>query len=183
MTGWAAGDDRTATLGCVKGLFVVAALVSSAIVVSCGSDDDDGDEQAASSPDTTTAHLDLSVAPTTGQPTSVIRVRFESQIRLGPTPGGRRRSYHVVARLQRETGGCVEERDTFVDHARSGQRVTARIDPARGKGGELGWCRGRYRAKVRYYDGLACPATGRCDKPEGFMTINRVVARFQFRIE
>jgi hypothetical protein len=75
MTGWAAGDDRTAILGCVKSLFVVAAVVSSAIVVSCGSDDDDdGDEQAASSPDTTTAHLDLSVAPTTGQPTSVIRV-------------------------------------------------------------------------------------------------------------
>jgi hypothetical protein len=86
MIGWAAGDDRMAILGCVKSVFVVAALVSSAIVVSCGSDDDDGDEQAASSPDTTTAHLDLSVAPTTGQPTSVIRVRFESQIRLGPTP-------------------------------------------------------------------------------------------------
>jgi hypothetical protein len=79
--------------------------------------------------------------------------------------------------------GCVQHRDAFVTRARTGQRVTGRIDPESGKGGELGWCPGGFRGEVRYYDGFACPRTGRCQVPGRFERIQRVVARFQFRIE
>jgi hypothetical protein len=79
--------------------------------------------------------------------------------------------------------GCVQHRSTLIDAGRRGQRVTARLDPARGEGGDLGWCRGRFRGTLRYYDAFACPATGVCEPPERFERLTRVVSRFRFVIE
>ena len=79
--------------------------------------------------------------------------------------------------------GCVQNRDSSVGVGRRGQPVTARLDPARGEGGELGWCTGRFRGKLAYDDDFACPATGVCEPPGGFEGLSRVVARFRFVIK
>jgi hypothetical protein len=125
----------------------------------------------------------MSVAPATGRRKTVVRVAFTSRARLGAVSGGRRRTYSLVARRRSGMSGCVQHRDASIDRGRRGQRVTGRIDPARGKGGHLGWCRGGFSGKVRYFDSFACPRSGRCQSPAGFEKLNRVVARFRFRIE
>jgi hypothetical protein len=61
-------------------------------------------------------------------------------------------------------------------------RVRAVLDPARGEGGELGWCAGLFRGTVTYFEGFACPPKGTCHPPHGFPTRKRVVARFSFRV-
>ena len=78
--------------------------------------------------------------------------------------------------------GCVQHRDAVVDRGRRGQRVVARVDPGRGKGGHLGWCAGSYSGTIEYHDGFACLARGRCVEPDGFETLSRVVGRFGFTV-
>jgi hypothetical protein len=71
-----------------------------------------------------------------------------------PAAGGRARAASAHAVHPRVA--CVNNRDGAFRGAR------AVLDPARGDGGALGWCRGRYRGVVRH---------GRT-----------VVARFSFRV-
>lgn len=127
--------------------------------------------------------VEPAVSPRFANPMSVVRVTFASTIRLGAGPGGRFRSYYIVARRRPAKSGCVQHRDGFVDRGRRGDQVTGRIDPSRGAGGEIGWCSGRYRGEVRYGDGFACPRTGRCREPRGFERIDSAVARFRFEVE
>ena len=129
------------------------------------------------------SRLEPSVAPHTGTRTSVVRVTFRSRVRLGATRDGRTRSYYVVAKRRPAMSGCVQHRYGWVGSGRRGRRVTARMDPTRGKGGHLGWCRGRYRGRIRYFDGYACPSEGECRAPRGFERIYRRVGTFRFAIE
>jgi hypothetical protein len=92
------------------------------------------------------------------------------------------RNYTLSALATHPRTACVNNRDGRFPDASAGTRVGAVLDPARGEGGPLGWCRGRYRAKVIYFEGYACPARGTCHPPPGFPTRTRVVARFTFRV-
>jgi hypothetical protein len=96
--------------------------------------------------------------------------------------GRTRSSYTLAAMAVRPAVACVNNRDRgFPDRPRGG-RVRAELDPARGKGGSLGWCPGRYNGTVTYVKGFACPAKGRCHIPAGFPTRTQIVARFWFRV-
>jgi hypothetical protein len=78
---------------------------------------------------------------------------------------------------------CIGDRDRgFPDISAAGTRVRAELDPARGEGGELGWCRGLFRGAVTYFEGFACPDKGVCHVPAGFPERRHVVARFSFRV-
>jgi hypothetical protein len=175
----------------VARLLLAAALISGVIASGCGDDDDTSERPAQetrlnpsrSSERASRSAVEVSVASATGRRMSVIRVSFESGVRLGKTSGERRRGYYAVAKRVKGMSGCVQHREAYVDRGRAGQRVVAAVDPQRGKGGHLGWCTGRFRGVLHYYDGFACPRTGRCQPPSGFERLNRVVARFRFRIE
>ena len=170
---------------------LAAAFICGVVASGCGDDDETSEEPAQetqltpsrSSERASRAHVEVSVAPATGGRMTVIRARFESEVRLGKTMGERRRGYYVVAKRRQGMAGCVQHRDAYVYRGRAGQSVVAKIDPKRGKGGDLGWCPGPFRGVLHYYDGFACPRTGRCDVPAGFDNVNRVVAKFRFRIE
>lgn len=103
-------------------------------------------------------------------------------MRLGEVRGGRRRAYVVTAQRRRPMPGCVQHRDVVVDRGRRDQPVRARVDPGRGKGGPLGWCAGSYSGTIEYHDGFACPARGRCEEPDPFESLSRVVGRFSFSV-
>jgi hypothetical protein len=175
----------------VARLLVAAAMISGVIASGCDDEDDTSERPtletrltpSQSSERASRSAVEVSVAPATGRRMSVIRVSFESGVRLGATRDKRRRGYYVVAKRLKGMSGCVQHREAYVDRGRAGQRVVAAIDPRRGKGGDLGWCRGRFRGVLHYYDGFACPRTGRCRSPAGFEKLNRVVAKFRFRIE
>jgi hypothetical protein len=169
---------------------LLAALVSAAVVAGCDSDERRAAEEKGTELSPTEASerasrtpLELTVVPRAGHRTSIIRIGFKTPIRIGTAAGNRRRGYFLVARRRGGMSGCVQQRDGFVRPGRAGQRVVGRINPARGKGGLLGWCRGEYRGKVRYYDLWACPDTEVCAEPDRFESIDQVVARFRFSIE
>ena len=60
--------------------------------------------------------------------------------------------------------------------------MRATLDPRRGEGGELGWCRGLFRGTITYHEAFACPASGTCRPPQGFPNRAETVARFAFRV-
>lgn len=96
--------------------------------------------------------------------------------------GRTRSSYVVSAQALSPSAACAGDRDATFPAAPAGARVRAILDPARGEGGELGWCPGRFRGTVTWFSGFACPARGRCGVPPGFPTRSEVVARFSFRV-
>jgi len=83
----------------------------------------------------------------------------------------------------RAAGGCVNSRDGRFPASGAGERVKAALDPLHGEGGPAGWCRGRYRGTVTYFEGFACPDRGTCHVPPGFPTRTKVVARFAFVVD
>src|SRR5215217_6606750 len=111
--------------------------------------------------------------------------RFAAAITTRRATGvrGRTRSnYTVAADAIRAQAGCVNNRDRRFPDGPAGARVRAVLDPARGEGGPEGWCPGRYRGTVTYFEGFTCPAEGTCHAPAGFPARTRVVARFAFRV-
>lgn len=96
--------------------------------------------------------------------------------------GKRITNYTLAGRAVRPAVACVNNRDRQFPYAPQGERVRAKLDPARGEGGPEGWCPGRYRGTVTYFSGFACPPSGTCHPPKGFPTRQRVVARFSFRV-
>jgi hypothetical protein len=112
--------------------------------------------------------------------------RFAVTITAGHATGvfGRtRRSYVAEAHAACPALGCVNNRDRVFAERRAGARVRAVLEPARGEGGPEGWCRGRYRGTITYFEGFACPARGTCHVPPGFPTRTKVVARFAFVVD
>jgi hypothetical protein len=108
-------------------LLLVAAFIAGVFGGGCGGSDEPSSDakqiQLSPSEDSeraARASLDLSVAPRNPKPPTVIRITFPSRVRLGPTSDGRRRGYEVVARVERETVGCVENRFAIVDRGRRG---------------------------------------------------------------
>ena len=93
------------------------------------------------------------------------------------------RHYTAEAHAVRAAGGCVNSRDGRFPASAVGERVKAALDPLRGEGGPEGWCRGRYRGTVTYFEGFACPSRGTCHVPPGFPTRTKVVARFAFVVD
>jgi hypothetical protein len=93
------------------------------------------------------------------------------------------RNYTAAAEAVRPAAGCVNNRDRRFPDVPAGRHVRALLDPARGEGGPEGWCRGRYRGTVTYFEGFACPARGTCHVPKDFPTSTRVVARFSFVVD
>ncbi len=93
------------------------------------------------------------------------------------------RHYTAEAHTARAAGGCVNSRDGRFPASAAGERVKAALDPLRGEGGPEGWCRGRYRGTITYFEGFACPARGTCHVPPGFPTRTKVVARFAFVVD
>ena len=110
--------------------------------------------------------------------------RFAAAITTRRTTGvrGTRSHYTVAAAGVKARPGCVNNRDRRFSDGPAGTRVRAELDPARGEGGPEGWCPGRYRGTVTYFEGFACPAKGTCHVPAGFPTRTQVVARFGFRV-
>jgi hypothetical protein len=94
--------------------------------------------------------------------------------------GEERRSYALHAHSVRPASACVNNRDRYLPARPAGYRLRGTLDPARGDGGGLGWCRGRVEGTVRYSVGYACPATGTCEPPRGFRRWSRIAARFSF---
>ena len=93
------------------------------------------------------------------------------------------RHYTAEAHAVRAAGGCVHSRDGRFPASGAGERVKAALDPLHGEGGPEGWCRGRYRGTVTYFEGFACPDRGACHVPPGFPTRTKVVARFAFVVD
>jgi len=93
------------------------------------------------------------------------------------------RNYTAEAHAVRSAAGCVNSRDGRFPQSGAGERVEAALDPLHGEGGPEGWCRGRYRGTIKYFEGFACPAQGTCDVPAGFPTRTKVVARFSFVVD
>jgi hypothetical protein len=93
------------------------------------------------------------------------------------------RHYTAEAHAVRSAGGCVSSRDGRFPESAAGAHITAALDPLRGEGGPEGWCTGRYRGTITYFEGFACPARGTCHVPSGFPTRTKVVARFAFVVD
>ena len=127
------------------------------------------------------AALMLTVSPSTAGKHDRVAVAITLPRSTGVF-GRTRRSYAIAAHAVHSASGCVNNRDRVFREARAGARVRAVLDPARGEGGELGWCPGRYRGTVTYFEAFACPPKGRCRPPTGFPSRERVVARFTFRV-
>jgi hypothetical protein len=111
--------------------------------------------------------------------------RFTVNITTRRTTGVRgqtRTNYSVTAKAVHAGIACVNDRDQRFPDARAGTHVRATLDPARGKGGPEGWCRGVFRGAVTYFEGYACPPKGTCHVPPGFPTRTVIVGRFSFRV-
>jgi hypothetical protein len=93
------------------------------------------------------------------------------------------RHYTAEAQTSHPAVGCVNRRDGRFPESAAGERLKAALDPLRGEGGPEGWCRGRYRGTITYFEGSACPARGTCHVPPGFPTRTKVVARFAFVVD
>jgi hypothetical protein len=78
--------------------------------------------------------------PRIAEPLQPVRVQIDVDQRVRGQLG-------VEAERRRPLGGCVVDRLTGVAGTR-GSRV-ATLDPRDGEGGNIGWCPGRYRGRVR----------------------------------
>jgi hypothetical protein len=78
------------------------------------------------------------------------------------------RSYHAEAHAVRPASACVSNRDRAFPAGPMGATLHATLDPARGEGGPLGWCRGLFRGTVRFHEAFACPPAGTCHRPARF---------------
>jgi hypothetical protein len=125
------------------------------------------------------AVTDLEVSPSAPRRHDRVAVGFTSRRATGVF-GKQRRSYVVQAHSVRPASACVNNRDRALPPRPAGYRLRTRLDPARGDGGELGWCRGRFTGTVRYSIGYACPASGTCQSPKSFRRRSSVTARFSF---
>jgi hypothetical protein len=121
------------------------------------------------------------VSPTAGGKHVRFTVAFTGERATGVF-GNTRRSYIVEAYAVRPASACVNNRDRALSGRPAGTRMRATLDPARGKGGPLGWCRGAFRGTVTYSEAYACPPKGRCRPPKGFPRRTRLIARFSFRV-
>ena len=121
----------------------------------------------------------LKVSPSAPRRHDRVAVAFTSRRATGVF-GQERRSYWVQAHSVRPRPACVNNRDRGPPARPAGYRLRALLDPARGDGGGLGWCRGRFKGTVRYSVDYACPATGTCQPPKGFTRRSAIAARFTF---
>ena len=153
------------------------ALLVVAGVGSCGGDDRPDAGASGRHP-----AVALSLTRSEGGPHARFTGKITSRRETG-TKGKRRTAYMLAARALRPRSGCVNDRFTFFPEAPEGTRVKATLDPARGKGGYLGWCRGTFRGRVTYSEGYACPSDGRCVVPRRFPRVRQVVGRFTFRVK
>jgi hypothetical protein len=160
----------------------IVGAVSALGVTACAG----GSSGSAAAPASTAARAPVSqVSLTLSRSEGGKHDRFGAAITTRHATGvkGRTRSHYTLAALAAHPAvACVNDRDRrFPDRPR-GRRVRAALDPARGKGGALGWCPGRYKGTVTYFTGFACPSKGRCHIPAGFPTRTQIVARFSFRV-
>jgi hypothetical protein len=96
--------------------------------------------------------------------------------------GRERRSYTIQAWSVHPASACVNNRFRVLAARPAGYRLRGRLDPERGDGGSLGWCRGRFKGKVIYSVSYACPAKDTCRPPEGFRRHREVAARFPITV-
>jgi hypothetical protein len=121
----------------------------------------------------------LKVSPSAPGRHERVAVAFTSRRATGVF-GNQRRSYWVLAHSVRPASACVNNRDRVLPPRPAGYRLRALLDPARGDGGSLGWCEGRFKGTVRYSVDYACPASGTCQAPKGFRRHSSIAARFSF---
>jgi hypothetical protein len=123
----------------------------------------------------------LRVSPSAPGRHEHVTVTFHSRRATGDF-GEERRSYTVQAWSVHPASGCVNNRDRVLAARPAGYRLRGRLDPARGDGGGLGWCPGRFKGKVIYAVSYACPAKGTCQPPKDFRGRREVAARFSFLV-
>ena len=93
------------------------------------------------------------------------------------------RHYTAEAHTLHAAAGGVNGRDGRFPKSAAGERVKAALDPLRGEGGPEGWCRGRYRGTITYFEGFACPPRGTCHVPPAFPTRTMIVARYAIVVD
>jgi hypothetical protein len=123
----------------------------------------------------------LRVSPSSPSRHDRVSVSFRSRRATGHF-GRERRSYTIQAWSVHPASGCVNNRERVLAARPAGYRLRGRLDPARGEGGSLGWCRGRFSGKVIFSVRYACPAKGRCRPPKGFRQHRVVAARFSITV-
>jgi hypothetical protein len=111
-----------------------------------------------------------------------IPVTFTARAATG-VQGRTIRHYTAEAHTSHPAAGCVNRRDGRFPASAAGRQVETVLDLAHGEGGPEGWCTGRYRGTITYFEGFACPARGTCRVPPGFPTRTKVVARFSFVVD
>ena len=157
----------------------VAVLAVTLIAIGCGGD---RDRPAATPPPANAApRVSTPVAPQHGGRHTAFTVSVTTRHATGVF-GRSRHVYFADATAVERAGACVNNRDRAFPAGRAGLRVRARLEPARGEGGELGWCPGLYRGRVAYVEGFACPDRGTCRPPKGFPNRSETVERFTFRV-
>jgi hypothetical protein len=152
------------------------ALLAAAALAGCGGGQTVTDTVRDSRPG-----VSLGVSPSTGRTHDRFTVAITTRRRAGVV-GDTRSAYVVEAHAARPASDCVNNSDRVFPDGPGGRRARAKLDPARGEGGPLGWCRGRFLGTVTYFEGFACPPTGTCRPPPGVPKRRHVVARFSFRV-
>jgi hypothetical protein len=94
----------------------------------------------------------LTVSPSAPRRHERVTVSFISRRATGVF-GKQRRSYWIQAKSVQPASACVNNRDRGLPSGPAGYRLRATLDPARGDGGELGWCPGRFKGTVTYLVG------------------------------
>jgi hypothetical protein len=130
-------------------------------------------EPSTSSEHASRRAVQVTATPRVGGRQTTFRVRLRSAARLGPY-AGRHRTYAVVMRSPQSLA-CIGRMDRWAYRARRGTALTIRVSP-HAKGAR--WCHGRYRGSVHYVDTRLCRRVGRCEMPEGFRRLRRLVGRF-----
>jgi hypothetical protein len=137
--------------------------------------------QRSAAPGAAGPQVRATVSPQQGARHTPFAVSITTRVATGVF-GRTRRSYSTEARAVNSTSGCVTHRDRTFPSGAAARNMRATLDPRRGEGGELGWCRGLFRGTITYSEAFACPASGTCRPPQGFPDRAETVARFTFRV-
>lgn len=163
----------------------VVALMGVALAVGAGGDDT-AERTAAPTHEarrTTTSDtaVDVEVRPTRGRRNTAFTVTITPPRATGRS-GQRRRLYLADVHAVTPRGACVNNRDGVFPTGPAGVRVRLRLSPLGTEGGNLGWCRSRFRGTVTWQSAYACPDEGACHPPADVPLRREVVGHFSFRV-
>jgi hypothetical protein len=163
---------------CCRHAIVLIALSGCA---GCGSSAESapgGDARPARAPGTFRGlPVNARVAPSSGGPHTVFRVRFRPREFVGHD-GDALRSYEARLRAAHDRASCIIDTGGFLDTRHPRRGIV--LDPNHQMGGR--WCRDRFTGSVTYHSAYACPAHGTCRPPKEFRERQRRVARIAFTV-